>query len=235
MLAGGEPENEDLAMSYEKVARCLTWEYEQDLNQAEEFFLKSLEIRQRILKNIENGGRSEFLESPYSQYGAADADQLPMAYARIGESYMEIARMYQFAGEYEKALEYSIKYGEMIDTYTPENFSGKAYTLNDQGVSLYHLGINARDKGKNEDAMNYFINAEKCLREALEINRKMRGSLAVDTLDNEEYLADTLAAMGQYSAASNEYMAVLTMAEALLGSTHPRLDEIRQKMDFEHL
>lgn len=232
MLASGEPESEDLAMSYEKVARCLTWEYEQDLERSEVFFLKALEIRQRLLKTIENGGRLEFLESGYSPYGAPGADQLPMAYARIGESYMEIARMYQFSGEYEKALVYSIRYGELTGTYTPENISAKAYTLYDQGVSLYHLGMKARESGEAEEAMKYLTDAEKRLRQALEINMKMRGGLAIDTLDNEEYLADTLAAMGYYSAASNEYMAVLAMAEVLLGSRHPRLERIKQKMNF---
>lgn len=131
MLASGEPETEDLALAYEKVARCLTWKYEQDLKQAEAHHLKALEIRQRIVTNIENGGRSEFLESRYSRYGAPDVDQLPMAYDRIGESYMEIARMYQFSGEYEKALAYSIRHGELKDIYAPHDASGKAYTLYD--------------------------------------------------------------------------------------------------------
>lgn len=233
MLASGGPETEDLALSYEKVARCLSWEYEQDLTRSEEYFLKALEIRQRILKHIENGGRSEFLESSYSRYGAPDADQLPMAYARIGESYMELARMYQFSGNYEKALVYSTRYGDLVDTYTPENISGKAYAFFDRGVSLYHLGMNARKHDDAEAAMRYFTDAEACLRQALEINIKMRGGLAIDTLDNEEYLADTLAAMGNYGAASNEYMAVLTMAEVLLGSQHPRLERIKQKMSFD--
>jgi len=233
MLASGEPESEDLAMSYEKVARCLTWEYAQDLKQAEAYHLKALEIRQRMLRNIENGGRAVFLESRYSRYGAPDADQLPLAYGRIGESHMEIARMYQFSGEYEKALTYSIRYGELIDRYTPQNVSGKAYAQYDQGVSLYHLGLKAREAGETEQAMQLFADAEARLRLALESNLKMRGGLAMDTLDNEEYLADALAALGKYSAASNEYMAALSMAEGLLGSRHERLEQIRQKMNFE--
>ena len=232
MLASGEPESEDLAMSYEKVARCLSWEYEQDLAQSEAYFLKALEIRQRLLKTIEEGGRSQFLEISYSPYASPDASQLPMAYSRIGESYMELARMYQFSGEYEKALEYSIRYGELTDTYTPDNISAKAYALYDQGVSLYHLGMNARKAGNEVLAAQYFADAEKRLRESLETNMKMRGSLAVDTLDNQEYLADTLAARGNYSAASNEYMAALSMAESLLGNQHPRLEQLKKKMDF---
>lgn len=232
MLASGEPESEDLAISYEKVARCLSWEYEQDFKRSEEFFLKALDIRLRILKNIENGGRLEFLESSYSAYGAPDADQLPLAYARIGETYMELARMYQFSGDYEKALGYSTRYGELVDTYTPENVSGRAYAFFDRGVSLYHLGVNAQKRGDAEATAKFLTDAETCLRQALESNMKMRGGLAVDTLDNAEYLADTLAAQGNYGAASNEYMAVLTMAEALFGSRHPRLEQIKQKMRF---
>lgn len=232
MLASGEPETEDLALSYEKVARCLSWEYEQDFKRAEEYFLKALDIRQGLLKHIQNGGRLEFLESSYSRYGAPDADQLPLAYARIGESYMELARMYQFLGDYAKALAYSTRYGDLVDTYTPENISGRAYAFFDRGVSLYHLGMNARKHNDAEAAIKYFTDAEACLRQALEINIKMRGGLAIDTLDNEEYLADTLAAMGNYGAASNEYMAVLAMAEVLFGNQHPRLERIKQKMSF---
>ena len=103
----------------------------------------------------------------------------------------------------------------------------------DRGVSLYHLGVNAQKRGDAEAAGKFLADAEGCLRQALEINMKMRGGLAVDTLDNEEYLADTLAAQGNYAAASNEYMAVLSMAEALLGSRHPHLEQIKQKMRFD--
>jgi tetratricopeptide (TPR) repeat protein len=232
MLASGEPETEDLAMSYEKVARCLSWKYEQDFKQSEALFLKALEIRQRILAKIQNGRRSEFLSSCYSPYGAPDADQLPMAYARIGETYMELARMYQFSGDYEKALIYSARFGELVDTYTPENISSRAYALYDQGISLYHIGMTARKSGADEDAMHDFVEAEKYLRRALEINLKMRGGLAIDTLDNREYLADVLVAMGSHSAAANEYMAALSMAESLLGSRHHRAEQIKRKMSF---
>lgn len=233
MLASGEPENEDLAMSYEKVARCLSWEYAQDLPRSEEYFLKALSIRQELLKAVENGQRLSFLENDYSRYGGPEVDQLPLVYGRIGETYMELARMYQFAGEYEKALDYSTRYEELIDAYTPENVSGKAYALYDQGVSLYHLGIREKKLGNAQAAADYLTAAEAKLRQALQSNMKMRGALAVDTLDNQEYLADTLAAMGNYAAASNEYMAVLSMAQALLGSGHPHLEQIKEKMRFD--
>lgn len=235
MLSSGEPESEDLAMSYEKVARCWTWEYEQDLERAEEYFLKALEIRQRCLENVKNGGRVSMLQLDYSFYGAPDADHLPLIYDRIAETHMELGRLYQAAGDYEKALVYSNRYGEMQETHNLASISSRAYALYDQGVSLYHLGVNARQRGDAAAAMEYWTDAEQRLRRALEINMKMRGGLAIDTLDNQEYLADTLAAMGRYSAASNEYMAVLGMAEALLGSDHPRPALIREKMNFETL
>lgn len=93
--------------------------------------------------------------------------------------------------------------------------------------------MKARKAGDEEQAAQHFTDAENRLRRALESNLKMRGGLAMDTLDNQEYLADTLAAMGNYSAASNEYMAVLSMAEVLLGNRHPRLEQIKQKMNFD--
>ena len=226
MVASGAAENEDLAMSYEKVARCCTWEYERDMEKAESLFRKALDIRQRLLARVQSGDTPDYCAYEYEDYTQE------LAYGRIGETYMEMGRMYQLTGEYEKAIEHSDRFRVLLETYTPKNISDIAYGYFDVGVSRYRLGMKAREEGREADAMAEFAQAEEKLRRSLETNLKMRGALALDTIDNQEYLADTLAAMGNYGAASNEYMAVITMVEGLLGPTHPRIDSVKRKMEF---
>ena len=226
MLASGAPETEDLAMSYEKVARCLTWEFEQDLEKSEKLFQEALAIRLRLLEQLRNGQNPGFVASVYEPY-----DEV-LAISRVGESYMEMGRLYQVSGDYEKAVKYTTLYLENLETYTPGNLSGLAYAHYDIGVSRYHLALKARAEGDEVRCAEELATAEKELRTALESNLKMRGALALDTIQNQEYLADTLAAQGSYALASNEYMAVITMVEGLLGPGHPRIDEVKKKMEF---
>ena len=226
MLASGAPETEDLAMSYEKVARCLSWEYEQDLEKSEELFQEALAIRLRLVEGLKNGVNPGMVSSEYQPY------DMTLAIERIGESYMEMARLYQIAGDYEKAVEYTSRYLENLETNSPENLSGLAYAHYDLGVSRYHLALKARAAGEETRCMEELVTAERELRTALESNMKMRGALALDTIKNQEYLADVLVAQGQYGLASNEYMAVITMVEGLLGPNDPYIDAVKQKMEF---
>ena len=226
MVASGAAENEDLAMSYEKVARCCTWEYDRDMEKAESLFRQALAIRQRLLERVQAGDTPDYCAWEYEDYTPE------LAYGRIGETYMEMGRMYQLMGEYEKAIEHSDRFRVLLETYTPKNISDIAYGYLDVGVSRYRLGLQARAEGREADAMAEFSQAEQNLRRSLETNLKMRGALALDTIDNQEYLADTLAAQGKLGLASNEYMAVITMVEGLLGPEHPRIDVVKKKMEF---
>lgn len=226
MLASGAPETEDLAMSYEKVARCLSWKYEQDLEKSEELFQEALAIRLRLLEGLKNGHNPGTVSSEYEPYTEE------LALARIGESHMEMARLYQTCGDYEKAVDYTSRYLENLETNTPDNISGLAYAHFDIGVSRYHLALQARQVGDEVRCRAELERAEQEFRSALEKNMKMRGALALDTIDNQEYLADTLAALGNYGAAANEYMAVITMVEGLLGAAHPRIEAVKRKMEF---
>lgn len=226
MLRSGEPESEDLAMSYEKVARCYSWEYEQDLEKSEELFHKGLEIRLRLLEQLKEGKTPAFLEQAYQPYNVT------LALSRIGESYMEMGRLYQIREEYEKAAEYAQLYLENLQENTPGNISAIAYAHYDLGVCRYHLALRQREAGNESACMEELARAEAFFRSALETNMKMRGALALDTIDNQEYLADTLAAKGDRAAASNEYMAVITMVEGLLGPRDPRIESVKKKMTF---
>lgn len=222
MLAAGGPETEDLAMAYEKVARCATWEFCQDFAKAENNFEKALAIRKRLIEKLEAGENPGWLEACL-QYDMRHAK------IRMGETYMEMGRMYQAMGEYHKAWDYADQYGQLQDSRSRSNM---AYSLYDKGVCHYHLGLAARVDGNEPQAEEEFSSALQCLTEALDINMQMRGSLAIDTLENQELIADTLAAMRRYPEAANAYTAALSMAEKLFGEDHPRAEQIKQKMDF---
>ena len=225
MQASGTGDHEDLGMSYEKVARCYTWEYEQDFQKAEELFMISLDMRIRLRDALLEGRQSDRVASyePYS---------LALANNRIGEVYMELGRMYQAMGNYHKALECTQQHLDLQLKYSPDNLSGIAYSNYDLGVSRYHLGMQAKARGDEEEAAASFALAEELLSKALDSNMKMRGTLAIDTIDNQETLADLYAAQGRLGDASNAYMAVLTMVENLLGAAHPRMDAVKKKMAF---
>lgn len=225
MLKSKKPESEDLAMSYEKVARCYTWEYEQDFQKAEELFKMALEIRIRLRDALKNGEERTML-MPLEYYGLKKAE------IRIGESYMEMGRMYQMKGDYGQALSYSQKQEEILNKFSPEDASSVAYSLYDQGVSLYHLGKELSEQGQTKDAMEKWEQAVEKLDSALQSNLKMRGDLAIDTIDNQEYLADVYAAMGRLGDASNNYMAVITMTEKLMGKDCRRIQAVKEKMNF---
>ena len=225
MLRSGAKESEDLAMSYEKVARCCTWEYAQDFAKAEEYFQKALDIRLRLREALKRGEKREMLMKN-EHYGIEKAE------ARIGESYMEMGRMYQMMGNYEKGLEFAALQEDILVKYNPKDVSGRAYSRYDQGVCYYHLGMQAQAKGNMDAAKEQWTKAASNLELALESNLKMRGGLAVDTIDNQEYLADTYAALERYGEASNGYMAVVTMIENLFGKDHPRIQTVKEKMNF---
>ncbi len=88
-------------------------------------------------------------------------------------------------------------------------------------------------EGDREAAKAELEKAVKLLETALESNMKMHGGLAIDTIVNQEYLADAYAALGNYGEASNGYMAVITMVESLLGTEDPRIASVKQKMNFK--
>ncbi|HIT57760.1 MAG TPA: TIR domain-containing protein [Candidatus Galloscillospira stercoripullorum] len=222
MLRSGMEENEDLAMAYEKAGRSYTWEYDQDFDKAQACFEQALAIRQRNIAALERGEKRDMLMKN-EHYG------LPLARERVGETYMEMGRMYQLKGEYRKALECTQLHEQSVSERNP---SGLAYSYFDEGVSLYHLGLEARAALREEEAGQWWSQAEEKLSKALEINLRMRGTLAADTVENQEALGDLYAAQGRLGEASNAYMAVLSMLEGLFGRDDPRLLAVKEKMDF---
>lgn len=228
MLASNAEEGEDLAMSYEKVARCFTWENNQDFEKAKEYFEKALSIRLRLLERLNQGEEIHLIETNQTfDHG--------LAYNRIGEAYMEMGRMYQAMGDYSQAYEYAVKYTQLVEQYRPDNISGIAYGYYDSGVCCYHLALQLREAGDEAGATAQLEKAERNLSWSLETNIKMRGALAVDTIDNQEYLADVYAAQHRFGQASDGYIAALNMLEKLFGKEHPRIHTLKEKMNFANV
>lgn len=226
MLNSGEPEGEDLAMSYEKVARCCTWDICKDYPRAEEYFQKSLEIRKKLIAAFENG------ESP-RMFEERENYNIGRARERLAECYMEMCRMYQSIGDFEKALEYTKLQRELFEMHKDiGNPSAFAYIDYDEGVSRYNLALRLRADGESENADAELKKAEELLKRSFESNIKMRGDVAIDTIDNQEYLADVYAAQNKPAEASNCYMSVITMLEKLFGPKYERINRVKEKMMF---
>lgn len=225
MQLSGELENSELALAYEKVARCYTWKYIQDFRKAEEYFQKALSMRENIKKGLKSGQN-------FICVGKWQECTIEKIEESIAGMYMEMGRMYQCKSDYPMALAYADKARIIYENINPENVSSISYTYYDMGVCYYHLGVNENIIENKQDAQNLFILAEKNLKIALESNLDMRGKWAIDTIDNVEYLADTYVAQGKFGEASNNYMLVLTMLESLFGETHERINIIKKKMDF---
>lgn len=224
MKKATDDDSEDLALSYEKVGRCYTWENnpERDFKEAKKNFDIALQMRLRLLDAIKNGKKLRTF-CMYEDYG------LTLAEARIGENYMEIGRMYFASKDYEKALKYAILYEERL---SHDDKSGKAYSYFDQGRCHYYLGKEEEKEKNDNDAMKEWQQAEELLTKALEINMKMRGGLAIDTIANQEQLADVYLAMskGFSRKALNGFFKAKSMAENLLGKNCDRINSINQKI-----
>lgn len=226
MLAGKAEDSEDLALCYEKVARCHTWECAQDFDQAEKLFEESLKIRFRNLEALKRGEKRPMF-CPYEEFDIARAQRC------IGICYMEMGRMYQAKGDYRKALEYTEKFQRIQTELDPENLSTLSYVYFDKGVSYFELGKQEETAGNREIAETYWEKAKSQMMTAAAYNLKMRGEVALDTIAAQEYLGDICTAMNQYDEASNAYIAALEMAKKLLGDKSSKVRRIMEKMKYQ--
>ena len=218
--------SEDLAISYEKVGRCYTWDFNQDFDKAEVYLLKATDIRLQLLNDLESGKNIEIFEKR-ALYSKSVAKE------RLGEGYGELGKLYRTKVEYQKALEYFKKYMNIMNEFDTPSISGIAYIYFDEGVCYYCMGNDERKAQNEAKAVEYFNTAIILFSKALESNVKMRGDVAVDTIDNAEYLADTYAALGKTNEAANYYMSVITMLEKLFGPEYERINRVKEKMMFE--
>ncbi len=217
---------EDLAICYEKVGRCYTWRENpnQDFDIAKRNFQKALDIHLRLRDAINSGKKLSTLDNPWNY-------DMRAAEGYIAGTYMELGRMYQIMNDYKQALECVGKHEKITADYQPENLSGLAYSYYDQGFCYYHLGLQAKAQDDTVTAMEEFQRAVQKLEDALSSNMKMRGPLAIDTINNQELLADVYVAMAQllYDKASTGYTVAKNMAENLLGKNCRQVQRIGEK------
>lgn len=184
-----------------------------------------MEIHRRLRDAVKSGKKLSLLENPWN-YDLGETE------ANIAGTYMELGRMYQEMKDYKKALEYIVKHEKITATYRPQNLSGLAYSYYNQGFGHYHLGLQAKAHGDTVTAMEEFQQAVQKLEDALAINIKMRGALAIDTIEDQELLADVCMALALelYDKASSGYVEVKNMAENLLGKNCKQVQIIQEKL-----
>lgn len=224
MLLSGQGPCEDIAISYEKVARCYTWEYSQDFSIAQEYFDKALSVRQELIQSFSSPEQCYVVEKRRKQSPEVFEEG-------AGLVYLELGRMYQIKKDYISALKCAEKYGEILERLHPENISSLAYAYLDKGVCYYYLGIEKQENGDITEG-NILLDKAQCnLQKSLEINKKMRGEVAIDTITNQEFLGDTYVALGDYMRAIQEYEKVIMMIESLLGKEHSRYSRAVKKIN----
>ncbi len=218
-------DNECLASVCVKVARCYTWEYERDFEKAEKLFQESLEIRKNLKERVERG------EILYN-FEERLPDTVDTVNFHMADTYFEMGRMYQLQGKYELAIKYAIMHEEILLRADKNNLSGLAYSAYDKGICYYHLGLQKQESKEENKASEYFNLAIDELTKALSLNMKMRGSIAVDTIDNESALGDVYAAFGSRDKALQYYNEAVVMTEKLLGKDCDKMEELKQKIDM---
>lgn len=225
MLNSGQKECEDIALAYEKVARCYTWEFCRDIDKAKKYFNIALSIRDNLI--------SSFISEEDCYVVEKRQKQSPEIFeVGKGQVFLEMSRMYQIINEYEIALDYAEKFREILNRLTPENLSSLAYAYFDKGVCYYNIGLNEKKKLNIDKSLENFCLAEENLNLALEINNKMRGSIAIDTIDNYEYLADTCFELGKIDEAKNYYTKIVTILEKNFAYNCKRIESIKHKINI---
>lgn len=219
MIRSNSGENEDIAMAYEKVARCFTWPMNQNLPEAERLFNLSLDMRLRQFAAVQHGTSIPAM----LERGSLDAQ---LATIRLSEVYMEMGRMYQVAQDYRKASLYAQKQIDLLEDADPDNIASIAYGYHDVGRCKYHLGQSLNAKNREE----YLHDAEVALETARKYVSQRLGDTAIDTIECEEHLADVYAAQAKYLEAKAGYAKALRIAEKLFGKAHPRVSYLQQKI-----
>ena len=217
----------DLAIAYEKVARCYTWDFNWSPKQAEKYFAEAFTLKNFIKRRLENGEK-------INNFNTLKVYSLQSASADIG-IYLEIGRMYQKLGKYWKGLDWALTYKQLLEENQLKNTSNYAYALYDIGVCYYYTGLEYKKSNDEDDlnyAKNYLLDARDNLLTALDLNMKMRGEIANDTIDAQEYLGDVYVALEKYGDASNAYMSVVSMLENLYGDNYERIEKVKKKMMF---
>ena len=222
-LEAGAPETGDLATAYMKLARCYTYDSMQDFDKAEKLFLQAIAIWDGLVARYKAGEPVTPNIFPYIHGGCEEAER------SIGIVYMEMGQMYQAAGNYVKALEMVDAFARGLEERGDTESNNYTYAYENRGKA--YLGL-ARECDDPEKRGQYLALALEMMSQALERNLRMRGEVAMDSIDCQEYLGDIYTEMGDFGEAANAYMAAAEMLKRLFGEDYGRLAVIREKMRF---
>ena len=217
----------DLALAYEKVARCYTWEEYRDFTRAEELFDTSKKIYIKTLKKIRAGEKVVRWSSHHKEFSENSIINC------LGGNCMEMGRMYQAMEDYSTALKYSNRYYRLLTRHNKENLNGFSYAHYDIAYSLYYLSKKNTKDSNFEKAQEQIIAAKGHIDRAFTIINEWRGDRAVDAIDIEELYGDICCSLGkkEISLAKEMYSTALTTCLKLLGEDHVRTMKIRKKLE----
>lgn len=221
MIASGE-DGADLALGYEKVARCYTWDFNENMEKAEEYFQKGISIRKGHMEQVKRGETVQKLDvtAPYNE------ETITLL---IESVYLEIGRMYQLRGDFEKALE-SARIYEAAQLKKGEVTNNIAYAKHDIGYCYYCLALKDIDECRFEEADEKLNLARENVEEALKSNMEMRGALAHDTIETKILLSDILMALREEAEARLGYEEAIEMFIKLYDEDYVRVKELREKL-----
>ena len=222
-LEVGAPETGDLATAYLKLARCYTYDSMQDFDKAEKLFLQALAIWDRLIDRYKDGEPVKLNIFPSIHGGCGEAER------SRGVVFMEMGKMYQAAGNYVKALEMVDAFAGDLEEKGETESNNYTYAYENRGKAYLGLAGECDDPEKRGQ---YLALALEMMSKALERNLRMRGEVAMDSIDCQEYLGDIYAELGDLGEAANAYMAAAEMLKRLFGEDYGRLAVIREKMRF---
>ena len=206
---------EDAARAYELLGRELyvTREH-RDFELAKQYFDKTIEIREELIKMLSQDETISFIERRKGyEYN------LEKARDTLAGSYFQMGRMFLTKGDYGEAYKY-IDHSEKL----------RDVNLVDRDPSRYALLKMYKGICQYQMTKTMLQQALENLKTSLDINLKYRGRLQIDTLDNQEYLGDVYAVMGEGGKAGDSYQKALEMGEMIFGSDSERVRQVKEKM-----
>ena len=218
-------EGPDLALAYEKLARCYTWPYCKNLVMAEQYFNKALDIRIGVISDLQNSksidGRWDSIYEDYT---------INHAFSGLGGSLMEKGRFYQVKGDYKKALLCTKLYQIILEKYDYTNLNSFSYTYHDQAFSWYKISAEHEKNQQFDEAKAALNKAKGYIDAAVEIIHERRGNRAVDTIECEELYGDIYSSLGLYEEALKMYTVAYETSKNLVGNDSERTNRIMKKL-----
>lgn len=227
MAQSGSEYQEDLAMSYEKAGRCYIWDFNRDLQKAEDYLNITLKIRQKLVNDFEHGLTPGLLH-PLERY------DLSIALDRLGQAWYQLGHVFKAVGRIEDALECARKYlGSLMEA---KKFSDRridsaiGYAYKDIAICYYLLALKCKQRQERDKADKLLAEAAAYLKQVYEIDIRMRSELSFDVAETLEYLGDIYLEQEQLSDAITAYRDARRIHLQLAGSEDEDVRRLVEKI-----